>query len=169
VAGAWLSGDLDVAKSRSATGRSAAPLPGFMLVSVLFRFGASSSSPLRQFLLVSTSALLSCSASALLARLHFGAAELLRWRTGRDYATPRRRHAAGGCRRRHGLYWAYSLVLGRDRGCSPGSPGRRSAPGRQDAEAAARVNAWAERKPSQVQFVGSFIGLTYLLNKLYGV
>lgn len=26
------------------------------------------------------------------------------------------------------LYWAYSLVLGRDRGCSPGSPGRRSAP-----------------------------------------
>jgi hypothetical protein len=26
------------------------------------------------------------------------------------------------------LYWAYSLVLGRDRGCSPDSPRRRSAP-----------------------------------------
>jgi hypothetical protein len=134
VAGAWLPGDLDAAKSRSATGRSAAPLLGllascsspccsasvFLLVpaSTLLSCSASGlaadcSSLLRQFLLVSAAALLSYSASCSSPLRRCWAAPLA---AGREYATCRCDTAGG----RDAVYWACSLVLGlgHDQGCS---------------------------------------------------
>jgi hypothetical protein len=155
-------------------------LPGFLLVSVLLRFGVSArlrfvsscssllqrcwAAPLAGWRLdastrradtaggwtrvrdaptrLAAGGRLLVSASAVPARLRFGATELLPgyssplrrcWAAplaaGREYAT-RRCDTAGG---RDAVCWACSVVLGlgRDRGCSPGSPGRRSAPGKK--------------------------------------